>query len=545
MNARRLRALITTLFAGGALAVLLFDSPTAATQSGKSELAEDLAVASERRGKQIYLYGTSPSGAKITAFLRDAAVEVPASTLTCVNCHGFRGEGRPEGGVIPSVITWSFLTKPYGVTHQSGRKHPPYDEKTLEVSLVRGFDPAGTRLAGSMPVYQMSPGDMRDLIAYMKKLGSEVDPGVGDSTLRIGTIIPAEGPAKEAGAAARAALEAWFAEINEQGGIYGRRIDLRVLEAKNKTKAGAPSVNEAAEHFIRNEGLFALVGAFIAGQEEELVKTVEREEIPLIGPFTLFPNAQFPLNRHVFYVLSGLNEQAQAVFTFSATKNAEPLRVAIVYPNADRYASVVSTIESECQKRGWPAPQKLSFSAGSFDAAQAASRLKGSNADIVFLYTNAGETLALARSVTAASGHPSFFIPGALVSRELLNAAPAELSNVHASFPTLPTDQTQQGVAEYQLLAKKHALSPRHLAAQINALGAAKITVEALKLAGRDLSREKLINILEGFYQFRTGLTPAITYGLNRRIGALGAYIVSIDAAKKEFVPVSGWIPLN
>jgi ABC-type branched-subunit amino acid transport system substrate-binding protein len=171
--------------------------------------------------------------------------------------------------------------------------------------------------------------------------------------------------------------------------------------------------------------------------------------------------------------------------------------------------------------------------------------LKGSKADVVFLYTNARETLALAASVTPTDGHPSFFIPGALVGRELLNASPTELSKVHASFPTLPMDQSQQGVAEYQLLAKKYSLSPRHLAAQINALGAAKITVEALKLAGRDLSREKLINVLEGFYQFRTGLTPAITYGLNRRIGALGAYIVSIDAGKKEFVPVSGWIPLN
>jgi ABC-type branched-subunit amino acid transport system substrate-binding protein len=547
MNARTLKALITSLFIGGVIAVLLFDAPAGETQSGKSASAEDAAAASERRGKQIYLYGTSPSGGKITAFLRDAAVEVPASTLTCVNCHGFRGEGRPEGGVVPSVITWSFLTKPYGITHQSGRKHPPYDEKTLEVSLVRGFDPAGTRLAGSMPVYQMSPQDMRDLIAYMKKLGSEVDPGVTDSTLRIGTIIPGEGPAREAGLAARAALEAYFAEMNEQGGIYGRRLDLRVLQfgMQTEAKGAAASVSEASEHFIRNEGIFALVGAFIAGHEGKLLTIVEREEIPLIGPFTLFPNAEFPLKRHIFYLLSGLSEQAQAVLSFAATKNAAPLRVAIVYSDAPRYASVVSSIESECQKRGWPEPQKLPFSTGSFDGTQTAASLKASKADIVFLYTNAGETLSLARSVAPSERQPSFFIPGALVDRELLNAAPSVLSNVHASFPTMPVDQSQQAVAEYQLLAKKHGLSQRHLAAQINALGAAKVTVEALKLAGRDLSREKLINTLEGFYQFRTGLTPAITYGLNRRIGALGAYIVSIDAGKKEFVPVSGWIPLN
>jgi hypothetical protein len=56
------------------------------------------------------------------------------------------------------------------------------------------------------------------------------------------------------------------------------------------------------------------------------------------------------------------------------------------------------------------------------------------------------------------------------------------------------------------------------------------------------LSRERLISALEGFYQFETGLTPAITYGPNRRIGTLGAYVVSVDPAKKAFVPASEWI---
>jgi len=74
------------------------------------------------------------------------------------------------------------------------------------------------------------------------------------------------------------------------------------------------------------------------------------------------------------------------------------------------------------------------------------------------------------------------------------------------------------------------------------AFSSAKILVEGLKQAGRDLSREKLIVVLEGLYEYQTGLTPPITYGPNRRVGALGAYIVSIDLKAKRFVPVSNWI---
>jgi hypothetical protein len=59
------------------------------------------------------------------------------------------------------------------------------------------------------------------------------------------------------------------------------------------------------------------------------------------------------------------------------------------------------------------------------------------------------------------------------------------------------------------------------------------------------VSREKLIQALEGLYQYPTELTPAITYGPNRRIGAMGAYVVQIDLKEKRLLPASGWIDIN
>jgi ABC-type branched-subunit amino acid transport system substrate-binding protein len=80
------------------------------------------------------------------------------------------------------------------------------------------------------------------------------------------------------------------------------------------------------------------------------------------------------------------------------------------------------------------------------------------------------------------------------------------------------------------------------VAAQISAYSAAKILVEALKRAGKDVSREKLIQILEGFYDYSSGLTPPITFGPNRRVGAMGAYVVTVNLKEKQFLPASGWV---
>ena len=59
------------------------------------------------------------------------------------------------------------------------------------------------------------------------------------------------------------------------------------------------------------------------------------------------------------------------------------------------------------------------------------------------------------------------------------------------------------------------------------------------------MSREKLIETLEGFSQYATGLTPAITYGPNRRVGATGAHVITIDLEKREFMAAGPWVDTN
>jgi hypothetical protein len=128
------------------------------------------------RGQRIYLSGESPSGSEIIALLERGGerggevVEVPASALPCAGCHGRDGRGIPEGGVSPSDVTWGALTSPDGVTHESGRAHPPYTEDSLKRAIAAGTDPAGNTLQVVMPRYRMSPEDMNELVAYLKGL---------------------------------------------------------------------------------------------------------------------------------------------------------------------------------------------------------------------------------------------------------------------------------------------------------------------------------------------------------------------------------------
>jgi ABC-type branched-subunit amino acid transport system substrate-binding protein len=498
--------------------------------------------AQEKRGKQIYVQGTSASGKEILAYLGDASLEVPASTMACANCHGLDGQGKPEGGIIPSNLTWDALTKPYVVITPGGRKHPPYTMRGLELAITRGVDPGGNKLLSVMPRYQMSGEDLADLIAYLKRLGKDRDPGISENKIVIGTVVPAEGALSEMGQAIKAVTTAYFDEINSQGGIYNRRFELKTVEA-----ADTPAnTRTRVERFLQDEQVFALTGAITAGADKELASLMEQIEVPLIGPFTLYPQTGFPLNRQVFYLFSGLEGQARALVDFAAGKQPGKFSgLAVVSPQSEQNISLIEAVKDQAKKDGRNAVETYLYATTPLDAAGIVSKFQQPRPDtILFLGTGEG-ALAFMKEAEKFHWAPSMYLLSAGAGREIFEAPASFNHKIFIPFPTSPADQTAEGIKEFRTLAEKYKLPSQHLVAQLSAYSAARVLVEGLKRAGKDVSREKLIAALEGLNRFETGLTPAITYGLNRRIGATGAYIISIDLEKKQFVPASEWININ
>jgi len=87
-----------------------------------------------------------------------------------------------------------------------------------------------------------------------------------------------------------------------------------------------------------------------------------------------------------------------------------------------------------------------------------------------------------------------------------------------------------------------HALPPGHLQGQVAAFAAAELLLlEGLRGAGRSLNRPGLVEAIEALYRYDTGLTPPLTYGPNRRIGARGAHVMAVDSMKKANAPVGEW----
>ena len=240
--------------------------------------ADDLAPP-EKRGKQIYRDGVAADGTGVSATLGPGALTLPAAKVPCASCHGPDGLGRPDAGVVPSDITWANLTKPYGLRHANGRSHRAYTADALITAVTAGVDPAGNALDPAMPRYTLDGPAAHDLVAYLKRLGSESDQGVGSQEIIIAAVVPTSGRLAGIGSVVERLLSGYLDRINRQGGIYNRRVVLRTAAF-----GSSASAVDALRRLMSETDIFAVVAPVVLGQEAALAEFAESSGLPVIGP---------------------------------------------------------------------------------------------------------------------------------------------------------------------------------------------------------------------------------------------------------------------
>jgi ABC-type branched-subunit amino acid transport system substrate-binding protein len=484
------------------------------------------------RGKQIYVNGIDASGAPIKCVTGAQATEVRAAILKCVSCHGKDGRGKPEGGTFPSNIRWSELTKPYSLTTQAGRKRPRYSERLLIRAFTMGVDAGGNRLQATMPRYRLSHQQAVDLVAYLKELDQEQDPGVTDDAIVLGVVLPPESVRGGMSRALRETLTAAFDTLNREGSVYGRKLLCRF--------ASAPEENGAAafEAFLEREQPFALLESYIAGDEREIAAIIERQRIPFIQPVTLSTGFQPRNARYIFYLSSGIEGQASALVRFARERPemattgtllivhdglAEELTEELTKAPASNRASNVRVVRT-AEIGDWT------------------SFLSEANPSVVVWLASGpalGDFLAAAERSKI---YPFLLAPSALAGQRIYQAPQGFAKRIFLSFPMLPEDQSEKGRAELHRLAETSHFSEDDLATRMSALSAAKLLVEALRKSGHEVTREKLVAMCEQFYDLNLGQMRPVSFGPDRRVGTTGTHVVGVELQTSGLNRPSQWV---
>ena len=497
---------------------------------------------SEEAGRKIFEEGVSPAGDAITAKVGTSSFDIPATSVPCGNCHGPDGLGRPEGGLVPPNIQWSELTKPYGHVHPPSRKHGAFDARTLERAITDGVDPAGNALDAAMPRYRMSERDVKSLIAYIKTLEHQLPPGVTANSLRVGTVLPLSGRFGEVGQAVRGVIEATFESINRKGGVYGRKLELAVADYGD----GPERAYANAWEMVRGRQVFLLLAPFTAGWEQELARMANEERVPVVGPITIFPEDPRASNLFVFHLLSGASELAEVLAVHAGDALKLKNRPAVLlHGDTKSGRDLAETLEARLAERGWSAVTREALPPDAAQAGAAVRKMKERGVASVFVLGTGLDILRLGQQAQAADWTPHLFVPGPLAPRNIVDLPVAFKGKVFLAYATVPADQKPYALQEYAAMFQAKPLIRAHQTIQVPAYAATLATMDVLKRAGRDVNRNTFISGFETLNRFDTGMVPSLSYTADRRIGALGGYVIAVDLEAKDFRPQGSFVQLQ
>jgi ABC-type branched-subunit amino acid transport system substrate-binding protein/cytochrome c553 len=507
---------------------------------GDAPATDDSLTAAQARGRRLFRDGIGGDGKPVVATLGGPGGALSAALVTCAGCHGRDGLGRPEGGIFPPDVTWNVLSKSSGATDRLNRRRPAYTEATLARALSLGVDPDGRPFGSGMPRYRLSIEEFNDLAAYLKVVGAEADPGVSPTSVRLGAVLPPEAASPGLREVIARTLSAYIDDVNRRGGLSNRRLELRSVELPpNPADAG-----REIRAFLDRDQPFALVAPFAVGIEVDLTEAVRRDAVPVVGPLSSEPSSDPVADRSVFFLQSGLAAQARAL-AVAAMEMVTEAGPGISVLRSDDTASVDA---AEAFARTWEAAGRGRpdhFVVGAESSERLVRRLADRGIRALVCFAPAGVVGPLLAEADRAAWHPLVFLPGLIDGRNPFDLPPGFDGRVVLSFPYLPDDTTAAGREEYARLARDHGLPGHHRAAQRAVLSACKVFEEGARRCGRDLGRARLIERLEQLQEFATGYTRPVSFGPNRRVGADGAYVVTIDLAGERLRPTPGWIGVS
>ncbi len=100
--------------------------------------------------------------------------------------------------------------------------------------------------------------------------------GITDTSIKIGSLLPITGVAAQWGVPYGQGMNAYFDYINDQGGIYGRKINLVIGDSQYT----GPIATEAAKRLIDQEQVFAFLGNLGTEVEAAVKQMIDAENIP-------------------------------------------------------------------------------------------------------------------------------------------------------------------------------------------------------------------------------------------------------------------------
>ena len=317
------------------------------------------------------------------------------------------------------------------------------------------------------------------------------EPGVTPYKIVLSQAAVLSGPAAQLGIQMRNGIRSYLEYVNARGGVHGRKLEL-VSEDDRYEPAVAPG---ATKKLLDEHKVFALLGYVGTPTGVAHLPVVTQAKVPLVGMFTGAEALRVPFNRYVFHVRASYYDETEKIVEQVVSIGGK--KISVFYQD-DAYGEAGRKgTELALERRKMKIHSTGTVERNTVKVEAAAKALHASQPDAVVMVSAYTSIAAFVREMQKLGSGATFYNVSFVGSKALADALGKDGAGVAISqVVPFPWGTAVPVVKEYQMLAKKAGFTDYNFSA-LEGFLSAKVMVEGLKRAGRNPTREGLVEALE------------------------------------------------
>ena len=384
-----------------------------------------------------------------------------------------------------------------------------------------------------------SPRTLAAAIAALALAGTLATPaaaqGVTDKVVKIGAYNALTGPIPLTGKQMAAGWQAAVAAINDAGGINGRKLEL-IVEDDGYEPSRAMA---AARKLVERDQVLVMTGL---GTPTTVVaaKYLEQAKVPLLFPMGA---SSTQLNqaglKQLFMAHPAYMTQAEIIvgWMIDNAKVKKPCIIHQVDPSGEDHLAGTKKVVAA---KGLQVAAAEAFERGATDFSAQVLKMKTAGCDLVYTATTLE---ASARVVTAADRigfKPAFAGFTTQADSTLIKLLGPLAENFYAADMLVRPDSDDAGMKAFQANLKKYAPDIEPTFFTTYAYAAMMLIGEAIKDAGPQPTREKVLAALESWNPQASPLMGPVGFNASNHDGKRSLYMIQVKGGK--WAKVSDWI---
>ncbi len=316
--------------------------------------------------------------------------------------------------------------------------------------------------------------------------------GVTAKTILIGQSVSLTGPLASIGTDFSEGFKTYIDEVNRRGGVFGRQLKVVLMDDGYVPQRSLSNT----EKMITEDGVFALAGNLGTGNVIAVLPLLAGKRVPLFAPFTGADSLRSTPNRYLFTVMASYSNEIEKMVQHLTTIGITS--IAVVYQNNPFGKEGLSGVQATMKDRRLVPVAVAPIETDARDAAAAAQVIARVHPQAVIVATAGKATIEFV-SEFKKTGVSAQLLTWSVADTNLLVKQLGKDVDGMIVTQTMPSPfSVKLAVSrEYRQLMKS-ADRDKHVGyASMTGFVSAKALVQALRLAGPDLNREKFISAVE------------------------------------------------